>query len=295
MARERWFYAEGHRRMGPVARRQLVEALLQLTDPRTCLVWRRGLQSWTPAADVPEIDRMLTPQTPAPVPVAPAAPTSRPVTGRTARPARPSAPPPAGGRAPLYAGGVAAVLVVGALAWWLWPRPAVAPVEPGTGDPASSNGGTSASTPVPGSTAVAPPVEGGPGGGRTFTGWADQEAELPPAELRQLRGVGGWAGDKLRVTLYNGSTWRVTEIYVLTSKMEGDHFVDAVALQVLLPVGGAPVDGAVQDLLQKVAPDRKRAGVNPADTGPFEVVLGPQPSAYRWKIERARGYPPRQP
>ena len=94
---------------------------------------------------------------------------------------------------------------------------------------------------------------------------------------------------------YNGSTWRVTEIYVLTSKMEGDHFVDAVALQVLLPVGGAPVDGAVQDLLQKVAPDRKRAGVNPSDTGPFEVVLGPQPSAYRWKIERARGYPPRQP
>ena len=200
MARERWFYAEGHRRMGPVPRRQLVEALLQLTDPRTCLVWRRGLQSWTPAADVPEIDRMLTPQTPAPAPVVPAAPAARPVTGRIARPARPSAPPPAGGRAPLYAGGVAAVLVAGALAWWLWPRSPVAPVPSGTGDPSSFAGGTTASTPAPGSTAVAPPVEGGPGGGRTFTGWADQEAELPPAELRLLRGVGGWAGDKLRVT-----------------------------------------------------------------------------------------------
>jgi hypothetical protein len=186
------------------------------------------------------------------------------------------------------------VIVVGALAWWLWPRPAAPPVVTVT-DPTASSVGTSESTPAPGSTAVAPAPEGASGGGRTFTGWADQEADLPPTELRLLRGVGGWAGDKLRVTLYNGSTWRVTEIYVLTSKMEGDHFVDAVALQVLLPVGGAPVDGAVQDLLQKVAPDRKRAGVNPADTGPFEVVLGPQPSAYRWKIERARGYPPRQP
>ena len=151
---------------------------------------------------------------------------------------------------------------------------------------------TTVPTPVAGSaTAVVPPD--GTGGERRFTGWADQEADLPLAELRRLRGVGGWAGDKLTITLYNGSSWRVTEIFVLTSRMEGDRFVDSVAPHLLLPVGGAPVDGAVQDLLQKVAPDRKRAGVNPADTGPFEVVLGPQPAGYRWKIERARGYPPR--
>ena len=29
------------------------------------------------------------------------------------------------------------------------------------------------------------------------------------------------------------------------------------------------------------------------DTGPFEATVGAQPEAYRWRIEGARGYPPR--
>jgi hypothetical protein len=302
MTRERWFYAEGQRRMGPVARRELVDALLQLTDPRSCLVWRRGLQAWTPAAEVPEIDRMLATvahadarspmATPAPVAPPAEAPRRRVATPRTRPHARPEAlsavPPRRLG--PFYAAGVFAVLVIGVLAWSFWPRPATSPLPPAAGGSAAPDA-TGAPATLPGSAVAAatPPATGGGG----FAGWTDQEADLPSAELRQLRGVGGWAGDKLTVTLYNGSSWRVTEIFVLTSRMEGGRFVDSVAPHLLLPVGGAPVEGKVEDLLQKVAPDRKRPGVNPADTGPFEVVLGPQPAGYRWKIERARGYPPR--
>jgi hypothetical protein len=42
-----------------------------------------------------------------------------------------------------------------------------------------------------------------------------------------------------------------------------------------------------------VAPDRKKPGVNPADTGPFEGKAGQQPENFRWEIEAARGYAPR--
>jgi hypothetical protein len=306
MARERWFYAEGHRRMGPVARRELVDALLQLTDPRSCLIWRRGLQAWTPASSVPEIDGLLAPvlraETPSraetPRPEAPAAEPPRPAPTPTVRPQ----PTRAGGRAPLYAAlGIGAVLV-GALAWW-WSRAPVpgppvadspdadvagAPTTPPTVEATPAADGADGAAAV--AAATAPEAEAA--GTRPATGGIDREADLPPDQLQRLRGVGGWAGETLTITLYNGSAWRVTEIYVLMSRMEGDRFVDAPLPQLLLPVG-TPVEGAVQDLLKKVAPERKRAGVNPEDTGPFEATLGPRPAAFRWKIERARGYPPR--
>jgi hypothetical protein len=116
---------------------------------------------------------------------------------------------------------------------------------------------------------------------------------VPATELRRLRGVGAWAGDKLTITLYNGSSWRVTEILVRTSRLRGDEFVDGETPLRMLPVGGAPVDAATAELLEKVAPNRKKPGVNPLDTGMFAVTVGPQPQAYRWKIEGARGYPAR--
>jgi len=46
-------------------------------------------------------------------------------------------------------------------------------------------------------------------------------------------------------------------------------------------------------LLSRVAPDRKKPGLNPADTGPFEGRAGAQPESFRWEIESARGYAPR--
>jgi hypothetical protein len=124
------------------------------------------------------------------------------------------------------------------------------------------------------------------------TGWTDRETELPLTELQKLRGVAGWQGNKLVVTLYNGSGWRVTEIFVMTSRWVDDQFVDAERANRLLPVQ-AQIDDSVGDLLKKVAPDRRKPGVNPLDAGPFEVDAGPQPEAYKWKIQAARGYPPR--
>jgi hypothetical protein len=126
-----------------------------------------------------------------------------------------------------------------------------------------------------------------------LAGWSDQEVDLPPAELRRLKGVGAWSGSKLTVTLYNGSAWRITEILVRTSRLRGDEFVDAETPHRLLPSGGAATDAGMAELLKKVAPERKKPGVNPLDTGPFEATVGAQPEAYRWRIEGARGYPPR--
>jgi hypothetical protein len=180
----------------------------------------------------------------------------------------------------LYFGGLAALLVLVVGGWLLWPgwnddlQPARAArsLKPGTGPLASQT------TDNP--------------GGDMRTAWSDQEGEVPPAELGRLRGVGGWSGDRLTITLYNGSTWRITEILVRTSRLRGDEFQDGATPHRLLPVGAAPVDAATADILKKVAPDRRQPGVDPLDTGLFEASVGPQPEAYRWRIEGARGYPP---
>jgi len=307
MPRERWFYAKDLRRVGPLPRRQLVESLLARPDARACLIWRHGLPAWTPAREVPEIDRQLASFVkaepgPAHEPALSAVPSlATPggeaaaeralwVPGQTsARAARGVQQPP---KVALYLVGLAALLVVVVVAWLLWPRSTESegPASlPGTG--AAKSGGSPLASPA---TGEAPSTGRGPGAGTPgFAGWSDQEAELPLAELRRLRGVGAWSGDRLTITVYNGSAWRVTEILVRTSRLRGDEFVDGATPHRLLPVGGAPLDAATAELLKKVAPDRKKAGVNPLDTGPFEATVGPQPEAYRWKIEGARGYPPR--
>jgi hypothetical protein len=134
MARERWFFAKDNRRMGPFPRRQLVESLLALPNPRTSLVWRHGLPGWTPAAEVPEIQRLLAPFSPAKDQEPPRDAISPAGAGADAsgrfetRPAgRPGTRPktPAKRRSGLdplvYAGIGLAVVVVGALlVWLLW-------------------------------------------------------------------------------------------------------------------------------------------------------------------------------
>jgi uncharacterized protein DUF4339 len=324
MPRERWFYAKEMRRMGPLPKRQLVESLLGLPDPRGCLIWRHGLPAWTQAREVPEIDRQLAPfakkeSPPAPEPAlapapAPGAVGAMPAAERTIRaPARIAARPARDVERPqqpsiaLYFGGLAALLAVVVVGWLLWPRaddnegpapaPSVGEAKP-RGAPLASarTGGARSEGAFPASPAAGatPFTERGSGAEiRGFAGWSDQEADLPPAELRRLRGVGGWSGNRLTITLYNGSTWRITEILVRTSRLRGDEFVDGEAPERLLPVGGAPVDAGTAELLKKVAPDRKKPGINPLDTGSLEATVGPQPEAYRWRIEGARGYPPR--
>lgn len=289
MARERWFFAKDNRRMGPFPRRQLVESLLALPDPRTPLVWRHGLPAWTPAAEVPEIERLLAPfapgkqPEPAREPVSPIAPGPDASARLEARPAgRPGARQKApargrGGRNPLFYGGIVlAVVLIALTVWLLWPahprnEAGTSTADPGPGAPADSS--------APGPDGVADSSLMGPA---DDTGWADQEADLPASELKRLRGVAGWSGNTLTITVHNGSTWRVTEILVRTSRLKNQS-IDAEPPNRLLPAG---------ELRKGIGPDRK-AGLNPLDTGPFGGVVGGPPAAYSWSIEGARGYPPR--
>jgi hypothetical protein len=110
--------------------------------------------------------------------------------------------------------------------------------------------------------------------------------------MKRLRGVATWSGETLRLTVYNGTSWRVTELSVKISRFKDDDFVEDARPVVLVPPG-VEVDAGVADLLSRVAPDRKRPGLNPADTGSFEGKAGPQPENFRWQIEAARGYAPR--
>src|SRR5262249_5113527 len=121
---------------------------------------------------------------------------------------------------------------------------------------------------------------------------ADREDDLPSAEFKRLRGVATWAGDSLKLTVYNGTGWRITELAVKVSRFKDDDFLEDPRPLVLLPPGAA-VEAGVDDLLSRVAPDRKKPGLNPADTGPFEGKAGPQPENFRWEIESAKGYPPK--
>jgi hypothetical protein len=121
---------------------------------------------------------------------------------------------------------------------------------------------------------------------------SDKESELPAPEIKKLRGVAAWSGDTLKLTVYNGTAWRVTEVYVKVGRFVNDDFVEDPRPILLVPPGGQ-VDAGVADLLSRVAPDRKKPGLNPADTGPFEGRAGAQPESFRWEIESARGYAPR--
>jgi hypothetical protein len=93
-------------------------------------------------------------------------------------------------------------------------------------------------------------------------------------------------------TVYNGTGWRVTEVYVRIGRFVNEDFVEDPQPLLLVPPG-ARVDAGVADLLSKVAPDRKKPGLNPHDTGAFGGKAGARPESFRAEIETARGYAPR--
>jgi hypothetical protein len=303
MARERWFFAQGAQRRGPVPFSTLVESVLGQPDPRAVLVWRKGFADWTRCDDVPEIERRLAPflaqkaaeeaarhaSVAAPVPVAPPPP--------RVEEAKPGSP------ALVYGGIAGGVAVLVLLGWLFWPRPQP-PAPPLVPVPL---GGTTAenapavvipappagarATPVPTPPPVVTPTTTRPQA-PAAAGMSDRESELPPAERRKLRSVWAWEGDSLKGTVYNGSTWRVTELYVRVGRFVNDDFVEDPRPLLLVPPG-AQVDDGVADLLSRVAPDRKKPGLNPLDTGSFVGKAGARPENFRTEIESARGYAPR--
>jgi hypothetical protein len=317
MPRERWFYAQSHQRRGPVALGELVENVLKQGEPRAVLVWRKGFADWTQAEDVPEVERRLAPflarkaaaeaarRTPAPAPAAPAQVTPPPA--------------PSGASPMLIYGGVATgVIVTGLVAWLLWPRaevvapadivplggttaenapavviPAPAAAARGTAPaPETTAQPTPAAAPAPVAT---PPPAPAPTPAATAPQAAasagDHEQELPIAELRNLRQVAAWSGTQLELTIYNGTAWRITEVYVRIQRYVGNEVVDDETPVTLVPPQET-VDEGVASLLSKVAPDRKKPGVNPNDTGKFSGLVGPPPEGFRCEIVSARGYPP---
>lgn len=328
MARERWFYSQSHQRRGPVPLNELVESVLAQNEPRVTLVWRKGFADWTRAEDIPEVERRIAPvlvrkeqeaEARNPAPVSASASTSL-------NEARPVAPPPRPSQsipAILYGGIAAGVAATGFVAWLLWPRaevpqglpmplplgvpttdgaPAVVIPAPGSGggmvpapaptaapQPVAIAQPTVAPPPVPAPTPVATAAAPtGPGAGQPTVG--DQERELPKSDLASLRQVAAWSGESLELTVYNGTAYRITEIYVTVQRFDGDDMVDDETPILLLPPQ-ASVDAGVATLLNKVAPDRAKPGVNPFDTGKFAGVAGVRPEAYRCQIVSARGQP----
>jgi len=302
MARERWFYAHGNQRRGPAPLNQVVESVLGQPDPRAVLVWRKGFADWTRAEDVPEVERRIAPflarkaaeeaarRPPPPPPVA------APPPPRVVEAAKP-------GSAMLVYGGIAAgVAVLGLLGWLFWPR-AQPPTEPvpigGTSvenapavvipaPPAGAPTAAPVATPTPAPTPTARPT---PTAAPAVAAVSDREADLPKAEIRKLRPVWAWEAETLKGTVYNGTAWRVTELYVRVGRFVNEDFVEDPRPLVLSAPGGE-VDAGVADLLNKVAPNRKRPGINPLDTGVFQGRAGPRPENFRAEIEAARGYAP---
>jgi hypothetical protein len=300
MARERWFFVQGGQRRGPVSLGQMVGSLLGQPAPRAVLVWKKGFAGWTRAEDVPEVERRLARLVKEVVEEAPKAARPAPVEARPPRARVEEAKP--GSPALVYGGIAAGIAVLGLLGWLFWPRAEPAPPEapvplggtttenaPAVVLPAGPKGAppAAASTPAP-ATATTRPVPPPPAPAVI----ADRETSLPASDLRKLRPVWIWEDETLRGTVYNGTGWRVTELYVRVSRFVNEDFTEDRRPILLLPPGGR-VDAGVADLLSKVAPDRKKPGLNPLDTGVFEGRAGVRPDNFRAEIESASGYPPR--
>jgi hypothetical protein len=110
--------------------------------------------------------------------------------------------------------------------------------------------------------------------------------------VRKLRQVAAWSGTRLELTVVNETSWRVTALEVRVQRFVGNEVVDDARPLLLLPPEAA-VDDQVASLLSRVAPDRRKPGVNPLDTGTFSGEAGPRPDGFRCEIVSARGYAPR--
>ncbi len=287
--RERWFFVQGERRRGPFSLAELVAAVRGEPDPRAVLIWRKGLREWTLAEVVPEVaQRIARPSTPD---------DTLPLAAGEAQPRPATAPSRVAVR--LRLGLVALAVLAGIMAILIPLRRSGSRVTPPS--PATTGFPLAAVSPTP-----APPPAASPSPSSTpapaarlrptpsppsAAALAEDEADLPGAELGKLRGVAAWSGDTLKLTIYNATRWRVTEVHVRIERFSGEEFVADDHLIRLTPPPQR-VDVGVADLLARVAPDRKKPGLNSLDTGVFEATAGARPAGFRWRIDSARGYPP---
>src|SRR3972149_4542689 len=194
MARERWFYAQGNQRRGPVLFNQLVESVLGQAEPRTVLVWRKGFAEWTRAEDVPEVERRLAPffAKKAAEEAAKRGPAPAPVEAQPARPVRVEEVKP-GSPALVYGGIAGGVAGLGLLAWVF--RPRAEPQAPAP--PARPLGGTTTDnspavviparpreTPVPTETPT-PVTRPTPTPTPAAAALSDRESDLPAAATQR--------------------------------------------------------------------------------------------------------------
>ena len=54
-APDRWFYKSDTKKHGPVSIHKFRQLLAQKTIPTASLVWHKGMESWTPAGEVSEL------------------------------------------------------------------------------------------------------------------------------------------------------------------------------------------------------------------------------------------------
>ena len=285
------------------------------------LVWRHGLAGWTRAGEVPEVERKLSPfvATPAATPSEPRPASSSGAHAAARAPAREeraarSAPRyeeetrrAATSSATLYVvSSAAGVVVLGFLAFLFWPRPErklVSPSDAGLvmlkdGSEATPARAAALPRPPPPAFRAAPATRRVGSGGharhqRRRRGWAIRSRTSRRERSRSSEASPPGTATSLVFTLYNGSSWRVTELFVKPSRLINDQFVDDTSPRKLVPLQGEQAEPGVDSLMAKVAPDRKKPGVNPFDTGRFQGEAGPRPEAYRCPIVGARGYPPR--
>lgn len=292
--RERWFFVQGVLRRGPFSLTEVVAAVQGEPDPRTVLVWHKGLREWTRAEVVPEIRQQLaragTPDDTLPLAAGPGDAGPRRDASAPARRLR------LGFAAVAALAGVAAtvaaVVQIRSSGHAVIP-PGPVPTSPPTTSVSASPSATPPASP-PASTGATPPAVSAARlrvSPQPALALAADEADLPGAELRKLRGVASWSGDTLKLTVYNATTWRVTELQVRIERLTGEDFVaDDRPISLVPP--SQRVDDGVADLLARVAPERKKPGLNPLDTGAFEATAGAAPEGFRWEIVSAHGYPP---
>jgi hypothetical protein len=120
--------------------------------------------------------------------------------------------------------------------------------------------------------------------------------EMPPEEVAKLAGPAAIQGDRLQVSVFNGTTWRLDEITVgLTIVRRAATTAGYYGSVKLIPASSETVD-ASQKSPDSTTLYKMRAAAAPAVVTVFHTdlntPLGPN-EEWHWAIVQAKGIPPR--